>query len=426
MDRIALHGMGVSAARSGSGDGQHCQRLRRAGLTTLLILLGAAVFASDPAMAQYNGGGTYGRSVIVNPEVLNNLGAGGGVNSLPYRPGHQQIYNPTVPYTPYNQSPQGGFPVARPGTLLYPPLQRPQSQVLNQGRPAYQNYQSQYQNPYAAAPSTQGYLPQQTATGQPRSQLLVPAPEPSSASSVASTLSQPTAQASQPEPAAVVPLVPAAPVPVPTAAPEPPSVEETTLAAVPEAPAPSVPAEVEQVETLIAQPETVPALPAVVVAPPSEPAEVVTATVNPPAEPSEEELPPPPPEPEAAAIPAVESTEPAAQTATLAPAVDQELAARVLFGAGSADLSTDGKSELESLAKSLNADESLRVQLLAFASGDGDAANAARRLSLSRALVVRGFLIDQGIPSTRMQVRALGNKYESGPPDRVDIRPQSS
>ena len=199
---------------------------------------------------------------------------------------------------------------------------------------------------------------------------------------------------------------------------------------VPQAPAapsptPEAPAETEQVQTLAAEPET--ALPAAVAAP-SPPAEVATAAVSPPAEPAAEELPPPPEveTAEAPAVPAAESGEPAPLTAALTPAADEALAARVLFGAGSADLTADGKGELQKLAQSLNEDETLRVQLLAFASGDGDEANAARRLSLSRALVVRGYLIDQGIPSTRMQVRALGNKYESGPPDRVDIHPQNS
>jgi hypothetical protein len=29
--------------------------------------------------------------------------------------------------------------------------------------------------------------------------------------------------------------------------------------------------------------------------------------------------------------------------------------------------------------------------------------------------------MDKGIPSTRIDVRALGNKVEDGPPDRVDV-----
>ena len=72
----------------------------------------------------------------------------------------------------------------------------------------------------------------------------------------------------------------------------------------------------------------------------------------------------------------------------------------------------------------LNEDQSLMIQLLAYAEGEEEGDTAARRLSLSRALVVRGYLIERGISSSRMQVRALGNRIESGQPDRVDIKPQ--
>jgi outer membrane protein OmpA-like peptidoglycan-associated protein len=60
---------------------------------------------------------------------------------------------------------------------------------------------------------------------------------------------------------------------------------------------------------------------------------------------------------------------------------------------------------------------------MAFAQGTEDTASQARRLSLSRALAVRTYLIDQGIRSTRMDVRALGATADQGPLDRVDIVP---
>ena len=174
MSVIAFHEAAAAAARPVLSLRDGRRWLCRSGLNAIFVLACLGLFASTPANAQYNGGGTYGRSVIVNPEVLNNLGAGGGVGGLPYRPGSQAIYNPTVPYTPYGQNPQAGFPVARPGTLLFPPHQRPLSQVLTQSQPLYQ---SQYQNPYAAAPSAQGTIPPQpNVTDQARSQLLVPAP----------------------------------------------------------------------------------------------------------------------------------------------------------------------------------------------------------------------------------------------------------
>lgn len=62
-----------------------------------------------------------------------------------------------------------------------------------------------------------------------------------------------------------------------------------------------------------------------------------------------------------------------------------------------------------------------RLQLKAYAGGTGETLSSARRLSLSRALSVRSFLIEQGIRSTRIDVRALGRAEDSGPPERVDI-----
>ena len=79
------------------------------------------------------------------------------------------------------------------------------------------------------------------------------------------------------------------------------------------------------------------------------------------------------------------------------------------------------KFDLTALAKKLEADEGLGLQLLAYASGDEASASKARRLSLSRAIEVRKFLLDRGIRSTRIEMRALGNRYEGkGSPDRVD------
>ncbi|MFQ5466889.1 MAG: OmpA family protein, partial [Kiloniellaceae bacterium] len=85
----------------------------------------------------------------------------------------------------------------------------------------------------------------------------------------------------------------------------------------------------------------------------------------------------------------------------------------------------DAKANLAALAARMTETQSTRVQLLAYARDAGSGSSRARRLSLSRALAVRAFLIDKGIRSTRMDVRALGGKSGDGPADRVDIVPQS-
>ena len=93
------------------------------------------------------------------------------------------------------------------------------------------------------------------------------------------------------------------------------------------------------------------------------------------------------------------------------------------FASGSAELSDAVRDKLAGLAERLSENTDQRIQLLAFAKGGEDGASRARRLSLSRALAVRSFLIDKGIRSTRMDVRALGDTAEEGPLDRVDIAP---
>lgn len=95
---------------------------------------------------------------------------------------------------------------------------------------------------------------------------------------------------------------------------------------------------------------------------------------------------------------------------------------RLEFSSGNADLTPQNTKILESLAAAMNADENLTVQLLAYAKGTGtEASNAARRLSLLRALAVRTFLLDQGVSSAGVLVRALGDEPVLGSPDRVDI-----
>lgn len=94
---------------------------------------------------------------------------------------------------------------------------------------------------------------------------------------------------------------------------------------------------------------------------------------------------------------------------------------RLLFEGGSAKLPEGARTQLQSLTEQLNDNQAMQVQLVAYAAGTAETSSQARRLSLSRALAVRSFLIDKGVRSTRMDIRALGNKAEDGPADRVDV-----
>jgi outer membrane protein OmpA-like peptidoglycan-associated protein len=124
---------------------------------------------------------------------------------------------------------------------------------------------------------------------------------------------------------------------------------------------------------------------------------------------------PPPPK----APPLQATTAPKRQkVATLLPAGDNLL--QVRFRAGSSVLTDQDEIGLKSMVKKVAATET-RLQLKAYAEAKGNDTSKARRLSLSRALAVRSFLIENGLRSTRIDVRALGIARDGGAPDRVDI-----
>ena len=136
-----------------------------------------------------------------------------------------------------------------------------------------------------------------------------------------------------------------------------------------------------------------------------------------------------PPAPTAPTTAPTEDTPPPPPTQTAAPAPTTPRdgdETRILFEAGLANLNDVAKAELDSLAKQMKSDTGIRLQLQAYAAGTNETAPdalsraLARRLSLSRALKVRSHLIEQGVRSTRMDVRALGVNAERGPADRVD------
>ncbi|MGH6967942.1 MAG: OmpA family protein [Stellaceae bacterium] len=94
----------------------------------------------------------------------------------------------------------------------------------------------------------------------------------------------------------------------------------------------------------------------------------------------------------------------------------------IRFAPGAAELQGDAPSVLNTLAQTLKATPDERVALVAYASGDADQAIEARRVSLARAVAVRAYLIQHGVASTRIDVRALGNRVtDGGSADRVDL-----
>lgn len=210
------------------------------------------------------------------------------------------------------------------------------------------------------------------------------------------------------------------PVPTPAPKPEPEPKAEEMAAPEPEPVPESEPAAASE-----------PSVPEVAVAPEPESQAGTTASTT-------GDVPPPPPEPAALDVSptqtaetaetgpaATEEAEPAGDTATdteVASTGNQDTAAtRIVFVGEDTRLPDGAEATLDPVAAEASADDNLRIQLRAYAGGDDISASKARRLSLSRALAVRSYLIEQGVRSTRIDVRALGDKVEDEPVNRVDI-----
>ncbi|PCJ61464.1 MAG: hypothetical protein COA65_00410 [Rhodospirillaceae bacterium] len=242
------------------------------------------------------------------------------------------------------------------------------------------------------------------------------------------------AKKAPPAPVVAMPEAPAAVKEAPAAVKEAPALKKTPLVAAPKPKIVRTPPPLKKAPSPMAEPG-----PRILLTPPppvrpASPASIITMpdAPPPPVVLMEPKAPPPPvarTEPKAPSKKSAASATPAKkaafeETAKLPPAsapLEPGKPIQVVFGSESALLSDKAKAKLEKFAVHLKSNPGLRIQLLAHASGTEEAASQARRLSLSRALVVRSFLIEQGLPSIRIDVRALGNKGSGKPADRVDL-----
>ena len=115
------------------------------------------------------------------------------------------------------------------------------------------------------------------------------------------------------------------------------------------------------------------------------------------------------------------ATEAAPEQTAARPPIDGMV--RLTFEPESRTLSDAAKSALAPLLEKLKTDYMLRLQILAYAGGDDDAATHARGVSLARALAMRDYLTAEGITVERMEIKALGNAAQEEPADRVDLVP---
>ena len=118
--------------------------------------------------------------------------------------------------------------------------------------------------------------------------------------------------------------------------------------------------------------------------------------------------------------PSAPGTTGTAATLALAEIPDQRLFARVVFAPQEIELNETELRKLAELAARLAKKPEQRIGIYAYASSDG-IQMSARRISLGRALSVRSFLIEHGVESQRMIVRALGKPQQAEVADRVDI-----
>jgi len=171
-----------------------------------------------------------------------------------------------------------------------------------------------------------------------------------------------------------------------------------------------------------AAPAAVPTTPPVAAAPREpEPARTEPRVIRPTA-PATVEAPaaaPPPPRAEPPAPPR--------QVATAAPAATASAAAgatRVLFQGATEDLDPAGRATIREIAESLKG-SSDRIQIRAYADSDTETEGWKRRLSLRRGNNVRLALLDEGVQSFRILLRALGAPTDGGPGNRVDLITES-
>ncbi|WP_299624415.1 OmpA family protein [Pelagibius sp.] len=394
---------------------------------------------------------------------------------------------PSTPNAQPGQPPrQGdGILVTRPGTLLFPPLQAPSSS-LTPGFSVEANDQQRkkaFENAFANGPEPESQLLLPLAKGnQPPAAddgkwefqtviidsrpLPMPAPrKPQPTPAMLAALEAPAAQMAAAEPAEQEPGLQEslaeqrpslAPIPVETAELSPPpglAPEFAGKTADTPAPSPSVASEAapepatvvaeSSLETMASEPAEAPADPSL-----AEVADVALLSERPDDSlradaPPTSSLPSPSPAVSEDSAPvsllpeerAAATDVPVAETPA-SPATLQQTAALLdpvamedisfTFDADSAELTPSARAALRTLADDLRGSDEDRIQVLGFASSEEGSPDLARQLALSRALKVRTFLIDAGIPSARIQVRPPSALSGSGPANRVDIKPIGS
>ena len=403
--------------------------------------LGATLGASlggSPALAQtagptkyYTGVAVIGDPVEVNTSALDKLGPPPDMRQLLRQPA--VVLGSGSPVTqrgaPLNgRAPVSGLTANAPTSLLAAPSAAPRSGLVS-GQPQgtiaaippssasgpVSGLESTARLPSSGTAPRVAALPPQAPAAPVPAAAAAPAPVPAKPEPVRVTTQPPPKPtiaetpkpvAAKPEPAPAPKPVAAAPKPTPAPTPAPVSTPAPAAAAPPK----PVPAPAKPVATAAA-PAPVPAKVEIpkIEAPVIEAADKPTAATVAEAPKAAANVPTPVP-----AKPQVASINPNA-------VVESADKLSIAFGDTSSELPAGSETALDRMAERLNNNPDMRVQLMGYASNSGETASESRRLSLFRALAVRTYLIKKGVRSTRMDVRALGNKTDGGESNRVDV-----
>ncbi|HYD19252.1 MAG TPA: OmpA family protein [Patescibacteria group bacterium] len=121
-----------------------------------------------------------------------------------------------------------------------------------------------------------------------------------------------------------------------------------------------------------------------------------------------------PPRPDAAAPAAP------AETGAALPVVPAIEDLTLAFPGNTSDLTAESQRKLDAVAHQMTEAKTGRLHVRGYATGD-DGQSSARRISLSRALAVRTYLMEKNIKPNRIDVQAKGSETDRSPTDRVDL-----
>jgi len=113
------------------------------------------------------------------------------------------------------------------------------------------------------------------------------------------------------------------------------------------------------------------------------------------------------------------AVDPNASRKVVDPTAGFSILSRVRFSKEGSSLSPQAHNALDALAARLLSSQE-RVKLAAFSGKIGGDSSQARRLSLTRALAIRTYLVSKGVPVERVDVLAFGGPAQ-GVTDRVDV-----